>query len=144
MLNYRCDEGYLYEYEIDISQLKILNLTKLDSLHWLAELISHRELNTDDREAYAFGRFLDGAMTDKCLIECIRYFDLGFQYVFKTKKACNYIEIKKKEIIRGELYDEAAHNKRSRIGKSQEIVTRLEKEYRRTGLFFDELLEEYK
>ena len=47
----RGDKGYLYEYELDVSRLKILNLTQLDSLHWLAELITYRELNTDDREA---------------------------------------------------------------------------------------------
>ncbi|MBQ7200916.1 MAG: DUF3990 domain-containing protein, partial [Eubacterium sp.] len=49
----RGDIGYLYEYEIDIRELEILNLTQMDSLHWLAELIAHRELNTDGREALA-------------------------------------------------------------------------------------------
>ena len=101
-------------------------------------------LIADDRSAYAFGRFLDGTMTDKCLIECIKYFDLGLQYVFKTKKACDSIKIAEKEIINGSQYNEAAHQKRMRIGKAQDIVSDLEKKYRRTGVYFDELLEEYR
>ena len=55
------DKGYLHGYEIDTSGLKILNLTEVDSLHWVAELYANRTLNLDGREALrdtkeAFGR----------------------------------------------------------------------------------------
>ena len=101
-------------------------------------------LIADDRSAYAFGRFLDGAMTDLCLIECIRHFELGFQYAFKSLKACNALEIIETEEIKGEAYSSASHEKRKRIGTSQEIVADLEKQYRREGLYIDELLERYR
>ena len=101
-------------------------------------------LIADDRSAYAFGRFLDGAMTDLCLIECMKYFELGLQYAFKTTKACNALEIVESEVIRGEAYTNASHEKRKRIGTSQEVVAGLEKQYRREGLFIDELLERYR
>lgn len=45
------DKGYLHGYEIDTSGLKILNLTEVDSLHWVAELYANRTLNLDGREA---------------------------------------------------------------------------------------------
>jgi len=42
--------GYLHTYEIELEGLRILNLTELDSLHWVAELVSHRTLNLDGKE----------------------------------------------------------------------------------------------
>lgn len=45
------NNGYLYKYEINIEGLNILDLTQLDSMHWLAELLYNREIDTEDREA---------------------------------------------------------------------------------------------
>ena len=45
------DKGYLYTYEIDISDLKVLDLTRLDSMHWLAELLYNRKIDLSGREA---------------------------------------------------------------------------------------------
>lgn len=47
----RGDEGYLYTYEINIKNLNILNLTTLDTMHWLAELLYNREIESESREA---------------------------------------------------------------------------------------------
>lgn len=44
-------QGYLYTYQIDLSKLNVLNLTEYDSLLWVAELLAHRHINTDGREA---------------------------------------------------------------------------------------------
>ena len=38
-------KGYLHTYEIDIAGLNILNFTEYDSIHWIAELVSHRNIN---------------------------------------------------------------------------------------------------
>lgn len=38
-------QGYVYAYALDCTGLKILNFCELDSIHWIAELISHRRLN---------------------------------------------------------------------------------------------------
>lgn len=43
--------GYLHKYELDIAGLNILDLTELDSLHWVAELLANRSMNFDDKEA---------------------------------------------------------------------------------------------
>lgn len=45
------NKGYVYTYEIDLSGLKVLDLTELDSLHWIAELLYNRPLNLDGKEA---------------------------------------------------------------------------------------------
>lgn len=47
----RGDKGYLYEYSLDLSDLEVLNLTEKDSVHWVAELITNRTLNTENKEA---------------------------------------------------------------------------------------------
>lgn len=46
----RGNTGYVFTYKINISNLKILNLTELDSLHWLAELVANRKIDTLGRE----------------------------------------------------------------------------------------------
>ena len=45
------DRGYVYTYEIDINGLNILDFTRIDSMHWLAELLANRTINTEYREA---------------------------------------------------------------------------------------------
>ena len=45
------DKGYLYKFMLDVSGLEILDFTMLDSMHWVAELITNRTINRDNREA---------------------------------------------------------------------------------------------
>lgn len=40
------DKGYVYTYHLDTTGLNILDLTKLDCTHWIAELLANRKLNT--------------------------------------------------------------------------------------------------
>ena len=44
------NKGYVYKYTIDISELKIVDLTRHDSLYWLAELLTYRKINTEGKE----------------------------------------------------------------------------------------------
>ena len=44
-------------------------------------------------------QFVDETITDKTFMECIRCINWGSQYVAKTKRACEQIEIIKKEKI---------------------------------------------
>ena len=43
----KCECGYLHSYCLDKTGLEILDLTKLDSMHWLAELLQHRRIDLD-------------------------------------------------------------------------------------------------
>lgn len=44
------DKGYVHTFELNTDSLNILNLTELDSIHWIAELIYNRKLNIQDKE----------------------------------------------------------------------------------------------
>lgn len=46
----RGDKGWLHTYELNTTGLQILDLTKLDSLHWIAELLANRHLNMERKE----------------------------------------------------------------------------------------------
>lgn len=46
----RGDHGFLHVYTIDIRDLNLLDLTKLDSVHWIAELLAHRTINFEGKE----------------------------------------------------------------------------------------------
>ena len=41
---------YVYEYSLDISELSILDLTRVDPLHWVAEVLSNRGVDISDGE----------------------------------------------------------------------------------------------
>lgn len=43
-------KGYVHTFELCIEGLSILNLTELDSIHWIAELVYNRKLNIQDKE----------------------------------------------------------------------------------------------
>lgn len=43
----RGSQGFLHEYNLDLRDLKVLNLVEHDTLSWMAELYSNRELNYD-------------------------------------------------------------------------------------------------
>lgn len=43
-------KGYVHTFELNTKNLEILNLTELDSIHWIAELVYNRKLNIQDKE----------------------------------------------------------------------------------------------
>lgn len=45
------NQGYIHTYELDTTGLNILDLTQKHSLHWIAELLFNRNINTDGKEA---------------------------------------------------------------------------------------------
>lgn len=59
--------GYVHKYDLDISELKILDFSKEELLTWLAELMKHR--NADDSKRYKIlsNKFIDkyGINTDE-------------------------------------------------------------------------------
>ena len=47
------NKGYLFTYKLDLTGLNVLDLTKVDSLHWIAELAYNRKINTIRKEVLA-------------------------------------------------------------------------------------------
>ena len=44
------NKAYIHTFELDTADLRILDLTELDSIHWIAELLFNRKLNLGDKE----------------------------------------------------------------------------------------------
>ena len=44
------NKAYIHTFELDTADLRILDLTELDSIHWIAELLFIRKLNLGDKE----------------------------------------------------------------------------------------------
>lgn len=68
----------------------------------------------DDNMTMIMEQFVDETITDKTFMECIRCINWGSQYVAKTKRACEQIEIIKKEKITTEKRESYYKNEADR------------------------------
>lgn len=93
----------------------------------------------DNRMFNIMSLFSEGLITEECALHSLSYSSLGFQYVFKTKKAINrLIPIEKYFVSNAEKDD----NKKKLIERSLEIDTKLKiakREYR-DGKIIEEIL----
>ena len=94
----------------------------------------------NDRMYRVMKSFFEKEITDVALIHSLSALDLGRQYVIKTTKACNQLEIvDKKELTSLELAilrDKSIVRRQEGIDLTEEILLK----YRREGKFFDEIL----
>lgn len=100
-------------------------------------------LIADDRMAYVFEQFINGNVTDKVLTEALTHVKLGKQYVFKNDAVCSAIQITAQEGLRADEKDELTKTKRRMIGNLVEEINHIRLQYRRSGRFIDEILEEW-
>lgn len=98
----------------------------------------------NDRMFYVIDNFFIGNITDAALVNSLSALQLGKQYVAISKKGCNAVRIEKEiEISHLErlfIKDVAESNRAKGISMANDIC----KNYRREGLFFDELLDRAK
>lgn len=94
----------------------------------------------NDRMYTELARFFNGTITDVALLKCLSVLDLGKQYVAVTQKACNQVKvIEERELHLLEclsLRDKSQMRRDEGTNLANEVV----KQYRREGMFFDELL----
>lgn len=94
----------------------------------------------NDRMFYVLDNFFLGNITDKALVMCLSALQLGKQYVAVTRKACSHVmieeEIELSYLERVFLRDLSESNRVKGVNLANEIC----RDYRREGLFFDELL----
>ena len=95
----------------------------------------------NDRMFYVIDNFFLGNITDKALVNSLSALQLGKQYVAITQKGCNAVKIEKEIEIsyleRLFIKEMAEQNRAKGISLANDIC----KNYRRDGLFFDEILE---
>lgn len=96
----------------------------------------------DDRMFYMIDNFFVGNITDAALINSLAALELGKQYVAITQKACDAVvlecEVELSYLEREFLKDAAEANRTKGVSLANEIC----KNYRREGMFFDEILDE--
>lgn len=161
-----CDEDkpILYTMKLDLTGLKVLKVEM--NLEWAmliayyrgymdevkgSEIYKKYERLADgydvilgyianDRMYRVMKSFFEKEITDVALIHSLSALDLGRQYVCKTAKACNQLEIvDKKELTSLELAilrDKSIVRRQEGIDLTEEILLK----YRREGKFFDEIL----
>ena len=98
----------------------------------------------NDRMFYVLDNFFLGNITDAALVNSLSALKLGKQYVATTEKACASVRIEKEiplsMLERKFLQDESEVNRQTGITLANDIC----KNYRREGMFFDEILDEAK
>ena len=98
----------------------------------------------DDRMFYVIDNFFVGNITDKALVNSLSALQLGKQYVAVSQKGCDAVRVEQEVPLsyleRLFMRDIAAENRARGVSAANEIC----RNYRREGLFFDEILEEAK
>ena len=96
----------------------------------------------NDRMFFVIDNFFVGNITDASLINSLAALELGKQYVAITQKACDAVvlecEVELSYLEREFLKDAAEANRTKGVSLANEIC----KNYRREGMFFDEILDE--
>ena len=104
-----------------------------------ADLVVGRIAN--DRMFYVIDNFFVGNITDKALINSLAALKLGKQYVAVSRKACDAVRIEAEipisDFERHFIQEVASENR----DKGVSLANMICKDYRREGLFFDEILE---
>ena len=161
-----CDEEkpMLYSMKFDLTDLKVLKIEM--GIEWAMLIAYYRgymdevkgsaiykkyEKMADgydvilgcianDRMYRVMKSFFEKGITDVALIHSLSALDLGLQYVCKTQRACEKLEIiDKKELTELELAilrDKSFVRRQEGIDLTEEILLK----YRREGKFFDEIL----
>ena len=96
----------------------------------------------NDRMFYVIDSFFQGSLTDEALINSLSALELGKQYVAVTQKGCDAVRIEKEIPI---SYLEKLFMKEvsaANRAKGTSLANDICKNYRREGLYFDEILEQ--
>ena len=96
----------------------------------------------NDRMFFVIDNFFIGNITDAALINSLSAFELGKQYVAVTQKGCDAVRIEKEvpiSYLEKQFMKEISEANRV---KGSLLANEICKNYRREGLFFDEILEQ--
>lgn len=96
----------------------------------------------NDRMFFVIDNFFVGNITDVALVHSLSALELGKQYVAITQKACNAVRIEKEipiSYLEKRFVKEVSEENRI---KGSSLATDLCRNYRREGMFFDEILDE--
>lgn len=98
----------------------------------------------DDQIADVFTDFNKGLITSSALIECIRYLNLGDQYVCKTELACNNVSILNQSDLTNSQKSLLRRERNTSLSGISYKVKEIIDKNRRSGMYVDELLAKYR
>ncbi len=78
--------GYVHAFELDLSDLKILDFTKLNILAWLAELMKHREASDSKRYRMLSAKFMEKYGVDSSDCDIITGWRANASYFYIAKE----------------------------------------------------------
>lgn len=139
-----------FQPDIDWAMFVALNRGRMDDIADTALHKRYKAMGTgkdiivgsiaNDRMFYVLDNFFRGVITDTALVESLSVLKLGQQYVAKSAKACARItieqELKLSWLVRQAFKEISEVNRMNGI----ELANKICREYRREGLYFDELL----
>ena len=162
------DKSKLYLMSVDMKGLKTVEVPanidwamlvayhrgKMEKISGTALYEKYRQMTADkdivigsianDRMFYVIDNFFIGNITDAALVGSLSALQLGKQYVAISQKGCDAVQIEQEiEISHLErlfIKDVADNNRAKGVSMANDIC----KNYRREGLFFDELLDRAK
>lgn len=95
----------------------------------------------DDRMNYVLKQFFAGDITDAVLLHCMRDMDLGTQYVAVTERACGQITVVDEHALTSDETAQLMEQANGIYRAGIQLVQQVRREYRRTGEYFDDILE---
>ena len=78
--------GWVHQYELDISELKILDFQEKDVLSWLAELMKHRDAADSRRYRMLSKKFIEKYGIDKEEYDVIKGWRANASYFYIAKE----------------------------------------------------------
>lgn len=159
------DKSKFYIVSVDVKALEVLDIPA--DLNWAMVVAYHRgrmekikgtpiykkyhDMANDkdmfigsianDRMFYVIDNFFIGNITDAALVNSLSALELGKQYVAITQKACDVVKIEcevELSYLERQFLKAAAEANRA---KGTSLANDICKNYRREGLFFDEILD---
>ena len=160
------DKSKFYVMSIDLKGLDVLDVPadiewvmlvafhqgKMDQIKGSAFYKKYKDMSSsydivvgsiaNDRMFYVLDNFFLGNITDLALVNSLSALQLGRQYVCVTEKACKAVRIEKEielsHLERKCLQKVSEENRAKDVSLADDIC----RNYRREGLFFDEIIEE--
>ena len=138
--------------DLEWAMVVAFNRGKMDSIKGTILYEKYRKLCLDkdfiigsianDRMFYVLDNFFQGNITDLALIKSLSALQLGRQYVAVSQAGCDAVKIEKEIFIsyleKKFLQDISEENRAKGVSVANDIC----KNYRREGLFFDEILDQ--
>lgn len=94
----------------------------------------------NDRLYTELNRFFNGDITDAALMHCLSALDLGKQYVALTEKGCKAVTVLQEDSIAPFELSVLQEKSIERRKEGNALAKGIERQYRRVGKFFDEIL----